>query len=154
MEMSKPGEGHARIARLAGEWAGDEILHPSPNTPDGGRRFGRLSARVILDGFFVVQDYTEEKDGVVVYAGHAVFGHDDKRDAPTMNWFDSMGGQYSAPAFGTWDGDAVTFVNEGPWGTSRCTYELRGDDELLFKLELAVDGEEFRGYLDGTYQRA
>ena len=66
MEMPTIGPGHATLARLAGEWNGEEVLSPSPWGP-GGAAFGRFSHRVELGGMALVQDYVEEKDGRAVF---------------------------------------------------------------------------------------
>jgi hypothetical protein len=75
MEMPKPTEEHRKLHVLAGDWVGDEKLSPSPWGP-GGPAVGRYRGRVDMDGFFVVQDYVEEKDGRTVFRGHGVFGYD------------------------------------------------------------------------------
>ena len=68
MEMPKPTEEHRRLHAFLGEWEGEEKLSPSPWGPGGTAR-GRSTCRLDLDGFFVIQDYVEEKDGRVSYRG-------------------------------------------------------------------------------------
>ncbi len=50
-----------------------------------------MTMRREVDGFFLVQDYVEEKDGRIVYRGHGVFGFDPDAKAYTWYWVDSMG---------------------------------------------------------------
>ncbi len=66
MEMPKPTEAHRRLHAFLGEWEGEEKLSPSPWGP-GGTAHGRSICRLDLDGFFVIQDYVEEKDGRTSY---------------------------------------------------------------------------------------
>jgi hypothetical protein len=42
-QMPVPGPPHKRLALLAGEWAGEEVLHPSPWDPEGGTALGRYT---------------------------------------------------------------------------------------------------------------
>jgi hypothetical protein len=99
--MSKLTEEHRRLHAFAGEWAGEEMIYPAP--PDrGGRASARVSARAILDGFFVATSYTEEREGAPPYHGHGVFGWDPVGRAYTMHWFDSMGSFPSTVARGQW----------------------------------------------------
>ena len=60
--MPKPSDEHRRLHVLAGSFVGDEVIAPSPWGP-GGQAVGRFSGQVVCDGFFVAQDYVEEKDG-------------------------------------------------------------------------------------------
>ena len=56
---------NGKLTALAGSWSGPEKLYPSPWGP-GGQATGRMNARLSVDGFFLLQDYEEEKDGSVV----------------------------------------------------------------------------------------
>ena len=56
MEMPKPGPQHQNLARLAGQWTGDETMFPSPWSPEQQTRVGYIDARVLGD-FFVISDY-------------------------------------------------------------------------------------------------
>ncbi len=61
MDMPKPTKEHQKLSELAGTWEGEETLAPSPWGP-GGKARGKMTHRMDLDGFFLVQDYIEEKD--------------------------------------------------------------------------------------------
>ena len=47
MDMPTPGPEHEKLAQLAGEWAGTEIMQPSPWSPEAQERHGHISARVL-----------------------------------------------------------------------------------------------------------
>src|SRR5262245_58446522 len=115
MEMPKPSAAHQRLHVLVGEWSGEETLSPSPWGP-GGTATGRSTCRLDLDGFFVVQDYVEEKDGQVSYRGHGVFGYDAQSGEYAWYWVDSMGFVPAAPSRGSWEGDTLTFTSSSPHG--------------------------------------
>lgn len=62
MDMPQPTDAHRKLARLAGEWTGEEKVFPSEWDPEGGVALGRTSARVALGEFAVVTDYEQERD--------------------------------------------------------------------------------------------
>jgi hypothetical protein len=97
MEMPKPTTHHGKLEKLAGTWVGEEKMNPSPWDPKGGAARGVMEARMDLDGFYLVGDYRQERDGKVTYRGHGVYGYDAKKGDYTMYWFDAMGWTQAAP---------------------------------------------------------
>jgi hypothetical protein len=153
MEMPKPTEEHRKLHVLAGDWVGDEKLSPSPWGP-GGDAVGRSNIRVDLDGFFVVQDYVEEKDGRTVFRGHGVFGYDVQAKEYIWYWVDSMGFPPSAPSRGRWEGDTLTFKSTSPQGEGRYTYRFQGERSYHFRLENSFDGgKTFTLLMEGSYRK-
>jgi hypothetical protein len=75
MDMPKVGPSHQKLYVLAGEWQGTETMMPSPMGP-GGTATGTMKARVDIDGFYVISDYAQQRDGAVTYRGHGVYGFD------------------------------------------------------------------------------
>ena len=153
MQMPTATDDHRKLHRLAGTWIGEERLEPSPWGP-GGPATGRLSGRVALDGMFVVADYTEEKEGKVVYGGHSVFGWDGQSKTVAWYWFDSMGDSPQEPARGTWDGDTLVLKSTSPRAQGRYTYRFHGNDRYEFRLENSFDGgKSWVKFMEGTYRR-
>jgi hypothetical protein len=151
--MPQPTEQHKKLHLLAGEWEGEETLSPSPWGP-GGAAFGRYSGRVAMDGFYVVQDYVEEKDGRTVFRGHGVFGWDAERAAYAWYWFDSMGQVPPQPSFGRWEGDALIFESTSPQGRGRYSFRFASPDQYSFKLENSFDGgATYATLMEGNYRR-
>lgn len=152
--MPKPNEHHQKLHRLAGTWVGEEKLEPSPWGP-GGTAVGRMTGDVALDGFFVVSDYVEEKDGKVAFRGHSVFGWDDQAKSVTWYWFDSMGQTPPAPSRGTWDGDTLVLRSTSPQGEGRYSYRFEGKDRYVFRIENSTDGgKTWKKFMEGKYRRA
>lgn len=151
MEMPTTGAEHERLAAFTGTWEGDETISPSP-WGEGGPARGRFEYRMGLNGFFLISNYTEEKDGSVVYAGHGVYGYDAANGCYTMHWFDSMGGSYHEPAKGTWHGNSLVFRNATPRGHGRYTHTI-GEGTYGFKLEVSKDGEAWSLMMEGSYER-
>src|SRR5438874_1867217 len=88
--MPQPTEHHRKLAALEGTWTGAEKLYPSPWGP-GGQATGRTRSKLSIDGFFLVQDYEEEKDGQVVFHGHGVMGYEPREQSYLWYWFDRWG---------------------------------------------------------------
>ena len=151
--MPTPGPPHEQLARLAGEWSGEEVLHPSPWDPDGGTARGHWWFRMGLDGFYLLADVQQEHTpGTVNYRAHGVFGWDARGQCYTMHWFDPVGIDPGRPALGSFEQPAFTFIHETTWlGNSRYTFAL-ADGRLRVRVENAAGaGGEWRTFLDGTY---
>lgn len=150
-EMPIPGLQHRNLAKLAGAWAGDETLHPSPWSPEAQQRTGHISARM-LDGFFVVSDYEQKADDRVTFRGHGVYSWDPEKQNYVMYWFDSMGGAGSV-ATGTFEDDVLTFSATSPMGHHRYRYTF-GEGETTFEMAMSQDGENWQQLMDATYKPA
>ncbi|HEY2412562.1 MAG TPA: DUF1579 family protein, partial [Pirellulaceae bacterium] len=111
MDMPKPGEAHRKIQKLVGNWLGEEKLFPSPWDPKGGTAQARVSNRLALGGFAVIQDYEQLRGGAATFAGHGVFSFNPHDSTYSMHWWDSMG---SPPNnfVGKFDGDVLTLTHK------------------------------------------
>lgn len=153
-QMPTPTDEHRKLHVLAGEWVGEEKLSPSPWGP-GGAAVGRFSARVALDGFFVLQDYQEEKDGRVAFRGHAILGWDAQERTYTWYWIDTMGFVPAQPSRGHWAGDALTLQTTTPRGMARHTFRFPDEGTFQLRIENSFDGgANWRTFMEGTYRRA
>jgi Protein of unknown function (DUF1579) len=150
--MPEPREEHRKLSALEGEWGGPERLFPSPWGP-GGEATGRMRARMSVDGFFLVQDYEEERNGQVVFRGHGVIGYDAAARNYLWYWFDSMGAPPALPSRGQWDGDTLTFLSEGPGHRSRYTFRFEAPTQYSFKAEGSRDGETWTPFIEASYSR-
>jgi Protein of unknown function (DUF1579) len=151
MTMPAPGKAHAKLAALEGDWIAEETLHPSPWSPQAKTATGRSHNRMGIDGFFLINDYTQEQDGQVVFRGHGVYGWDAKRERYTMHWFDSMG-MPPRETLGTFEGNTLVFDNRSEMGHSRYRYVLESD-AYRFTIEVSRDGEHFTPVMEGNYRR-
>jgi hypothetical protein len=154
VDMPRPSKHHEKLHFFAGTWIGEEQLSPSPWGP-GGVALGRYIGRVDVDGFFLLQDYVEERDGRVVYRGHGVFGWDERDQTYTWYWVDSLGSAPSAPSRGRWVDDMLVFEH-APVGAQRgrYTYRITGEDSYHFTIENSEDGgQTYRLFLEADYHR-
>jgi hypothetical protein len=144
---------HRKLHVFAGSWVGDETLAPSP-WGAGGPAVGKYAGRIECDGFFVSQDYIEEKDGKVSYRGHGVFGYDTAKKKYSWYWVDSMGSVPAETSWGSWEGDRLQFTSSSPMGLGRYTFELSGRDKYSFKIENSFDGGgSWKTFMTGEYRR-
>ncbi len=151
MEMPRPGPGHAALAKLAGEWTGQEKVHPSPWDPVGGTAIGKVSNRVVLDGFAMVQEYQQSRDGQVTFSGHGVFWIDPEKSVLTLHWWDTMGGTLSVFT-GAWTGDELAMTTVGPMGHLRCRFKVQAAT-YQFRMEASPDGKQWFPSLEGSYRK-
>jgi len=150
-EMPKPTEDHQKLKKLAGQWHGMEKMYPSDWDPKGGVATGRQSAKVSLDGFAVVCDYEQERDGQITYMGHAVWTYDPKESVYLLHWFDSMG---SPPEVfkGSFQGEVLT-VSHGGQMHARMTYDFSHGTKLKSKMEMSPDGKNWNTFFDAEYEK-
>lgn len=152
MTMPQLTDAHRKLEKITGTWLGQETIHPSPMDPQGGPAIGRVSNRMALDGFAVVQDYEQERGGRVPFRGHGVFRYDAHSQQYVLHWFDSLGfppGEFR----GTFDGDVMILTMYAPQGSSRATFDFRQPAAYQFTMEVSPDGQQWFPFLGGTYQR-
>jgi hypothetical protein len=153
MQQPTPAGEHERLALLAGDWEGDERIHPTPFDPEGGPAHGTWRARIGLGGLCLTADYEQRRGGAVNFEGHGVYSWDARMRCYTLHWFDSVGVANGEPSLGTWEGDCLTLSHESAaTGASRQVYEVSGDT-FRFRLETSSDGIDWLTFLEGEYHR-
>lgn len=152
MEMPKVTPDHEKLYAFAGEWEGEETMSPGPMGP-GGSATGKMKARVDIDGFFVISDYVQEKDGKVSYRGHGVYGFDAGTGEYTWYWVDSMGFA-AVPSRGKWEGDTLTFSSSHGGSLGRYVYRWEGRDVHHFSIAHSMDGgATWMTFMEAKYVR-
>ena len=139
MEMPKASDGHRKLEKIAGRWEGEETMYPSPWDPKGGKAIGRINSRVALNGFAVINNYEQERDGAITFTGHGVFTYDPKADVYSLSWFDCMG--------------VLRMAHGGPGMHVRLAYDLSEPGSLLMSMEMSPDGTAWNRLFDGYLKR-
>jgi hypothetical protein len=153
MNMPKPGEQHLKLRRLMGEWVGEEHLHPSPWDQKGGVATGRIHNRLALEGFAVIQDYEQERNGGVTFLGHGIFTWDPGEKCYILYWFDSLG--LSPNLFkGTFDKEILTLTSKSEQGQTRAVFDFGKDSTYRYSMEVSPDGSQWVTFMDGHYARS
>ena len=152
MEMPKIGDAHKQIARLAGTWVGEETMYPSPWDSKGGPAVARITNRVALDGFAIVQDYEQERDGKVTFKGLAVFTWDPFQKNYILTWWDSMG--FPGHEFrGNFEGNSLTYSSKTQEGYMRARFDFKDDNHYYHQMEVSGDNENWKLFMDGNYSK-
>jgi hypothetical protein len=153
MEMPKVTDQHRKLYAFAGDWEGRETLSASQWGPSGVTT-GKLHARIDLNGFFVVQDYVQEKAGRVSFSGHGIFGYDSAAQNYTWYWVDSTGFVPDGPARGQFQADVLVLEKVTPRGAARYTYRFESDGVYQFQIENSFDARQsWQTFMTAVYQR-
>ncbi len=152
MDMPKPTDAHRKLEPLAGKWSGTEKISPLPWDPQGGTAAARIQNRVALDGFALIQDYEQERNGAVNYRGYGVFRYDMNANAYVFHWFDSMG-MGTSELRGDCKDNIFTLTGKNPQGLSRATFDVKTEGRYSFKLEGSQDGKQWMTFMEGNYKR-
>jgi len=152
MEMPTPTEHHQKLANLEGRWRGTETMYPSQWDPAGGTATGLNEMRLALDGFAVISDYEQERDGTITFRGHGVMTYEPGEGHYILHWFDSLG---SPPEVfrGNFEGDFLTLSHGGPCIHARLTYDLSTAGTLRTQMEMSQDGAEWALFFEASYER-
>ena len=152
MEMPRPTRAHQELQRIAGDWIGKERIYPSQWDPKGGDAVGRVHNTPALDGFAVIQDYEQEKEGKVIFRGHGVFTWNQQEECYVLYWFDSSGMPGSLFK-GSFENSLLTLLHHNPQAHVRAVWDFRAKDRYTYRLEMSPDGNSWSPFLDGSYDR-
>ncbi len=152
-KMPKPSKFHKKLATLIGDWSGDEIMHPSPWDPKGGKSKGRYKNYAIAGGFGVAQEYEQKAGGKVQFSGHGVFGYDTQENCYLWHWSDSMGGVPGTATKGQWTGNKIVWQNQSPMGHARYTHTFLRGGKCAFTIEVSQDGTQWSMMMEGLYTK-
>ena len=143
---------HRKLAVFAGEWAGEEMVNPSRWT-EGGAATSRVVARIDLNGFYLIQDARQSREGKEIFATHAVFTYDREDRLYKLFWHDSLGYFAPSPASGSWSGNSLVLVRGSLRGNARHVYEVIDDNSYTMKIQYSPDAEGWSDVLTGIYRR-
>jgi hypothetical protein len=152
LAASSPLPEHARLAAFAGEWNGEEVVFPSRWT-EGGTATSHVVAHMDLNGFYLIQDSVQNRDGKQSFATHGIFTFDREDRTYKLFWYDSLGYTPPSPASGGWVGKTLTLVRGSLRGNARHVYEIIDDDSYSLKIQFSPDAEGWADVLTGVYRR-
>src|ERR1700676_252992 len=152
LAASKPLEEHRKLAVFAGEWSGEEVVFPS-RWNAGGSATSQVTARIALNGFYLIQDTHQTRDGKESFATHGVFTYDREDRHYKLFCHDSVGYYARPPASGGWTGKVLTLVRGSLRGNARHVYEILDDNSYSMKIQFSPDAEGWADVLTGVYRR-
>ena len=144
---------HERLAAFAGDWIGDEVVGVTPHFEPGAAK-GFVSARMGLGGFYLMQDYRQERGGKTIFEGRALLTFDREDGRYKMFWHDSVGFVPEVPAVGHWGEDGLVFRQATLRGSARRTFRFEDPDTYSLRLQFSPDDEGWSDLLTATYRRA
>jgi uncharacterized protein DUF1579 len=147
-----PLDAHRTLAIFAGEWRGEETVYPSRWNP-GGSATSHVTARIDLNGLYLIQDTRQSRDGKESFATHGVFTYDREDRLFKLFWFDSLGYFPPSPASGGWRGKTLILVRGSLRGNARHVYEILDDNSYSMKIQFSPDAEGWSDVLTGVYRR-
>ena len=143
---------HHKLAVFAGEWNGEETVHPS-RWVAGGQATSHVVARMDLNGFYLIQDTRQTRGGKESFATHALFTYDREDRTYKLFWHDSLGYYPPSPASGGWAGTSLILVRGSLRGNARHVYEVVDDNTYNMKIQFSPDAEGWSDVLTGVYRR-
>jgi hypothetical protein len=144
---------HKRLAVFSGEWNGEETVYPS-RWQAGGQATSRVSARIALNGFYLIQDSVQIREGKENFETHGLFTYDREDRTYKLFWHDSLGYYPPSPASGGWAGKSLVLVRGSLRGNARHLYEIVDDNTYTMKIQFSPDAEGWADVLTGVYRRA
>ena len=144
---------HKRLAVFAGEWNGEEMVYPS-RWQAGGPATSRVSARIDLNGFYLIQDTKQMRVGKETFATHGLFTNAREDRTYKFFWHDSLGYYPPSPASGGWARNSLVLVRGSLRGNARHVYEVVDDNTYNMKIQFSPDAEGWSDVLTGVYRRA
>jgi len=150
MHTPEPTPGHQKLELFAGTWQGPEDMHPSHWDPAGFKATGRNTGRLALNGFALINEYEQERDGEVAFTGHGVMTYDAEKNLYQMIWFDCLG---TAPETysGRFEGEVLTLMSQRGRMQSRLTYDFSDAGQWVGQMEMSTDGESWNTMFDAVY---
>ena len=88
-----------------------------------------------FNGFYLIQDTRQMRDGKETFATHGVFTYDRDDRHYKLFWRDSLGYYSPAPASGGWTGKTLILVRGSLRGNARHVYEVVDDDNYTMKIQ-------------------
>lgn len=152
MDMPQPTAEHRRLEEIEGDWEGEERMYPSPWDPAGGTATGRIKSRVALNGFALINDYEQERDGKVTFSGHGIFTYNPGEKSYTLVWVDCMG---APPEIfkGQFEGEILRLAHGGPGMHVRLAYDVSDPGYLSTSMEMSQEGGVWNRFFDARLNR-
>lgn len=152
MELATPGQEHAAMKPLVGNWTCDVSVTMTPGAPPD-KSSGTMRREMILDGRYLSENY-EGTWGEMPFKGHGLMGYDRAQNQYQAIWIDTMStGMWHQIGKGDSAGKKITFEGENfdcmegkkKWGKS--TIEITSNDKHTMKMfTKGPDGKEFQNF--------
>jgi hypothetical protein len=106
----------------------------------------------MLNGFALVADYEQTREGAVTFAGHGVYTYDPSTDRYTLHWLDSIGSPMEVFT-GGFDSDGFTMSHGGPGMHARLRWDFDSPEQMRWSMQMSGDGKQWNTLFDAVYRR-
>ena len=154
-EAMTPGEHHAWLAEMAGEWSYTNTSYMDPSAEPEVTQ-GKSVIKVVLGGRYLEEVHTGTSFGMP-FEGHQTTGFDNISGKYRTNWYDNFGTGFMIGE-GTREGNVLTIHASYPdfdGGTQkfRMVTTVQDKDNHTFEMFMVTpDGKEFRN-MEIVYKR-
>lgn len=105
-----------------------------------------------MNGFVVIGDYEQLRDGQVTFQGHGIQSYDTNQKCYLLHWWDTMG--MGEEIFrGGFEGEKYVLTSKNPMGYARLTYEFPEPGRMLSKMDMSQDGKNWQSFMECDYRR-
>lgn len=153
---AKPGENHAFLSRMEGEWTFTNTMWMAPGQPPM-KSEGTSSKKMIFGGRYLEENTSGEMMGMG-FDGRGVTGYDNTAEGFAGTWIDSMSTMI-ATVKGERAGDTLTMRGEYLDPMSMQTLQVRyvtrvvSDDEHVFEYYMTMPGAPEAKSMEIVYTR-
>ena len=149
MKSMMPGEPHAKMAKMVGEWDVVSKVWMDPASPPMESK-ATTTFKMILGGRYLQQELTGNMMGME-FSGIGTEAYDNVRGVYLGTWIDSMGtsityseGSYDEATKILHFKGSMTDVMAGGVAPYRYTQEMKDDDTMVFTMYNTVEGQEMK----------
>jgi hypothetical protein len=147
MELTKPGQEHQELAKLAGTWDVSCAFWMDPDAPPI-RSTGTCTYHTVFDGRFLEGEFTGDLGGQP-FAGRSIMGYDRPAKRYFSSWYDSMATGFTCLTGTSSDGGrTITYTGETTCHTDERPRSVRqveshpSDDRCTITMFQTLDGQE------------
>jgi hypothetical protein len=134
MALAQPGEEHARLAKLVGDWNVSGVFH-MPGQPDS-KGDSTATFKAILGGRYIQQNVAGSMMGMP-FEGQGVFGYDNGEKKYVSSWLDTWGtGMMNGTGTETEKGKIWVFQSVTAHGPTEETLTMVSDKEFTFHMKV------------------
>jgi hypothetical protein len=157
VEQPKPGPEHKQLERWVGKWTYSGNGHSNPFFPTG-KFNGALTRRMVLDGFFLEEQWEDKNESGYLARGVILTGYDPATKRFMQYQFENDG-SVSPSALkidgNSWGGQGTRADRQGKSYETRFAYELSEDETTDGgKVEYSSDGgKTWKPWFDITFKK-
>jgi hypothetical protein len=129
-DQPKPGPEHKKLEIWVGEWTYEGTGEATPFNPTAAKFRGKISSRMVLDGFFVMGQAEDIGDDGYIFRNIWIMGYDPEKKAYLGRTFENNG-TFTSDTFevigNTWKATGTRTTPEGEVYKTRMVQTISAD---------------------------